>query len=56
MLLKSYNQYIEDKIVNETYFGFSRKQVGSVNTETDQQFTKFLRLVNVQKNFRKKYF
>ena len=30
--------------------------MGPVNTETDQQFTKTLRLVNVQENFRKAIF
>ena len=54
MLLKSYNQYLEeDKTANKINFGFNRKQEDSVNTETDKQFKKILRLFNVQKNFRK---
>ena len=41
MLLKSYNQKLEDKTANKIYLNFSRKQVGSVNTEIDKRFKNF---------------
>ena len=47
---------LEDQSANEIYFSFSRKQVGSVNTETDEQFPKVLRSVNNQKKFSQNYF
>ena len=38
--MKSYNQKLEDKTVNEINFRCSRKEGGPVITKTDLKFTK----------------
>ena len=53
MSLNSINQKLEDKTANDINFSLSRKQMGSLKSETDKQFTKTLRLVNAQEKFRK---
>ena len=55
MSLKTYNQWLEDKTAEQNFFSCSRKQVGPVNTDTDQQFTKNLGFI-VQKIFEKLFF
>ena len=49
--LNSLNEKLEDKTAKEINFSCSRNQMRSV--KTDWQFTKTLRMVNVQENFRK---
>ena len=53
MSLNSINQKLEDKTANDINFSLSRKQMGSLKSETDKQFTMTLRLVNAQEKFRK---